>query len=76
MAQLERVARQAIGPLLKELVVFDQFAGAGLPENTRSIAMGLILQDESRTLTDDDADRGVAAAVGALGAEFGARLRG
>jgi len=76
VAQLDRVVRQAMGPLLKELVVFDQFAGAGLPENTRSIAMGLILQDDSRTLTDDDADRGVAAAVGALGAEFGARLRG
>ena len=76
VAQLERVVRAAVGERLRELVVFDQFVGAGLPENTRSIAMGLILQDDYRTLTDDDADGSIAAAVGALGAEFGARLRG
>jgi phenylalanyl-tRNA synthetase beta subunit len=34
------------------------------------------LQDDSRTLTDEDADQSVADAVKLLEGEFGARLRG
>jgi phenylalanyl-tRNA synthetase beta chain len=38
--------------------------------------MGLILQDSSRTLTDQDADRCVAEMVKLLERDFGAKLRG
>jgi phenylalanyl-tRNA synthetase beta chain len=36
----------------------------------------LILQDVSRTLTDQDADQAIADAVAALSGTFGATLRG
>jgi phenylalanyl-tRNA synthetase beta chain len=38
--------------------------------------MGLILQDVSRTLTDQDADQAVADVLATLNHEFGAKLRG
>lgn len=75
-ARLEGIVRVTLGPLLRDFVLFDEFAGKGLPENTRSLAMGLILQDASRTLTDLDADGAVAAALAALDRDCGAKLRG
>ncbi len=75
-ADLAGVARQALGGLLEDLVVFDEYRGAGLSDDVKSVAMGLILRDPSRTLTDDDADRAVAAVVQGLTARFGAELRG
>lgn len=68
------VAKSA-GPLLRELRLFDEYRGRGLPDGHRSLAMGLILQDDSRTLVDADVDRLVASVVTALTAETGAVLR-
>lgn len=73
--EVEATLRQALGAVLAAVFVFDVYTGKNLKEGEKSLAMGLILQDASRTLTDEDADRGVAAAVGALEAAFGARLR-
>ncbi len=66
----------ASGSQLKESFVFDEFVGKGLPEGTRSLAMGLILQDESRTLTDADVEPMMASIVAALDKSLGAKLRG
>jgi phenylalanyl-tRNA synthetase beta chain len=75
-ATLEACLRATLGPRLHDLVLFDRYAGPGLEAGSRSLAIGLILQDVSRTLTDLDADQAVSEAVGALGRECGARLRG
>ena len=75
-AAVEASLRSALGALLREVRLFDVYRGAGLDPNARSLAMGLILQDVSRTLTDHDADDAVAAAVAALGRDCGAVLRG
>jgi phenylalanyl-tRNA synthetase beta chain len=61
--------------IVNELVLFDCFHGPGLSAGRKSLAIGLILQDGSRTLTDEDADRCVADVVTMLEGEFGARLR-
>ncbi|UXI69520.1 phenylalanine--tRNA ligase subunit beta [Tahibacter amnicola] len=73
---VQAVVRQAIGEALTGLVVFDQYVGAGLGSGTKSLAIGLILQDSYRTLTDQDADHFVNSAVAALERECGGRLRG
>jgi len=73
--EVETALRQALEAILVRVLIFDVYTGKNLKEGEKSLAMGLILQDASRTLTDEDADRGVAAAVGALEAAFGARLR-
>jgi phenylalanyl-tRNA synthetase beta chain len=51
----ENVTVSASG-LLSELRVFDVYRGPSIESGRKSIALGLILQDSSRTLTDVDAD--------------------
>ncbi|MDR3388756.1 MAG: phenylalanine--tRNA ligase subunit beta [Rudaea sp.] len=75
-AAVEACVRGALGRRLAEVVVFDQYLGANLGQGTKSLAMGLILQDDSRTLTDEDADASMAQALAALERECQARLRG
>jgi phenylalanyl-tRNA synthetase beta chain len=61
----ENVTVSASG-LLSELRVFDVYRGPGVDFGRKSIALGLILQDSSRTLTDVDADAVVATVVARL----------
>jgi phenylalanyl-tRNA synthetase beta chain len=74
-AEVAGVIRSALPRMLQELVLFDCFRGPGLSEGRKSLAIGLILQDSSRTLTDEDADRSVADAVARLERDLGAQLR-
>lgn len=73
---LESSLRAALTTQLGDLVLFDVYQGGGLESGTKSLAMGLILQDVSRTLTDHDADSAVSAALAALARDCGARIRG
>ena len=75
-AQVEQVLRATLGSRLFALRLFDQYRGPGLEAGRKSLAVGLILQDASRTLTDDDADRCVREAVAALEQACKAKLRG
>jgi len=68
--------RRAAGPVLRDLLLFDRYQGAGVESGCKSLAMGLILQDNTRTLTDQDADAVVARVVAELGSAHGARIRG
>ena len=52
----ERVTFTA-SSLLRDLRVFDVYRGPGVETGRKSVALGLIFQDISRTLTDDDVDR-------------------
>ena len=63
------------GGLIREVWIFDVYKGAGIEAGRKSVAIGLILQETSRTLTDDDADRAMAAAVKELEDKFAAVLR-
>jgi phenylalanyl-tRNA synthetase beta chain len=65
----------AAARLLKELLVFDIYHGDGVESGRKSLALGLILQDLDRTLTDEDADRTVRAVLDDLQAHLGARIR-
>jgi phenylalanyl-tRNA synthetase beta chain len=73
---LRATVEASLGERLRELRLFDRYVGPGLDAGFKSIAMGLILQDVSRTLTDQDADQAMAAVIDALSRECGARLRG
>jgi phenylalanyl-tRNA synthetase beta chain len=70
----ENVTVSASG-LLSELRVFDVYRGPGVDFGRKSIALGLILQDSSRTLTDVDADAVVTAVVARLRDELSASIR-
>ncbi|MBQ4854237.1 phenylalanine--tRNA ligase subunit beta [Rhodanobacter sp. B2A1Ga4] len=75
-SQIEQEVRRTLGERLKELRLFDRYSGKGVEAGRKSLAMGLILQDASRTLTDDDADRCVREAIAALEQSCKAKLRG
>ena len=70
----ENVTVSASG-LLSELRVFDVYRGPGVDSGRKSVALGLILQDSSRTLTDDDADAVVASVVTRLRDFLSATIR-
>jgi phenylalanyl-tRNA synthetase beta chain len=70
----ENVTVSASG-LLSELRVFDVYRGSGVENGRKSVALGLILQDSSRTLTDVDADAVVASVVTRLRDVLSAAIR-
>ncbi len=74
-AALLDVVRRAAPIILREAFVFDIYSGPQVGPTEKSVAMGLILQDTSRTLTDDDADGILKAVRAALAREFQARIR-
>ena len=75
-SQIEQTVRRTLDTRLKELQLFDRYSGKGVEAGRKSLAMGLILQDDSRTLTVDDADRCVREAIAALEKTCTAKLRG
>jgi phenylalanyl-tRNA synthetase beta chain len=74
-AAVSASVKAAAGPALRDLLLFDRYAGKGVESGFKSLAMGLILQDESRTLTDRDVDAVVAAVTAALQRDHAAAIR-
>jgi phenylalanyl-tRNA synthetase beta chain len=70
----ERVS-VAASTRLQELRVFDIYQGKGVESGRKSVALGLILQDLNRTLTDADADEVVAAVCTELRSSLDAKIR-
>lgn len=73
-ALTERVTAAA-PELLKEVRVFDVYRGPGLESGRKSVALGLIFQDISRTLAEEDVERLMASIVGQLHESLNARIR-
>jgi len=70
----ERVTLAASN-LLRGLRIFDVFRGPGLEKGRKSVALGLIFQDISRTLTDDDVERLMGSVRAELRESLNARIR-
>ncbi len=73
--KLVRAVASAAPDLIQEVRIFDVYRGPGIEAGLKSIALGLILQETSRTLTDEDADSAMIKAVRKLQEEFAAELR-
>jgi phenylalanyl-tRNA synthetase beta chain len=65
----------AAGSLLRELVVFDVYQGPGIESTRKSIALGLIFQDNNKTLKDEEADALMTIVASDLGANLDAKVR-
>jgi phenylalanyl-tRNA synthetase beta chain len=72
--KIDKAIRQAAAGLLVDLALFDVFRGAGLPDDSRSLAYRLRLQAHDRTLTDTDVADLVAKVV-KVTEKLGATLR-
>ena len=73
--QLVQAVASAAPDLIRDVRIFDIYKGPGIEAGLKSVAISLILQETSRTLTDDDADAAQAAAVQKLRDSFSAELR-
>jgi len=67
--------RASLGAVLVQAFVFDIYTGPQVGDTEKSVAMGLILQDPSRTLTEQDAQQALESARIALSRAFNARFR-
>jgi phenylalanyl-tRNA synthetase beta chain len=74
-SDLIRTAERAAPEIVKSVRVFDIYRGPGIEAGLKSVALGLILQETSRTLTDVDANTVQAAVFGELKKEYAAVLR-
>jgi phenylalanyl-tRNA synthetase beta chain len=67
--------RAAAGLLLRDLSVLSVYRGEQIEKGKKSIALSLNLQDTSRTLTDEDADRVMAQVTQNLRDRLGGNIR-
>ncbi|MGL4523514.1 MAG: phenylalanine--tRNA ligase subunit beta [Bacilli bacterium] len=52
--QIQAIVEQTASKLLKDVRIFDLYAGDRLPEGKKSIAFTLVYRDNERTLTEED----------------------
>ncbi|MCK9397109.1 MAG: phenylalanine--tRNA ligase subunit beta [Methylobacter sp.] len=60
---------------LQDIVVFDIYRGKGVEEGSKSVALSLIIQDFSQTLTDSEIDAIFSGLLETLTANISAKLR-
>ncbi|BBA34025.1 phenylalanyl-tRNA synthetase subunit beta [Methylocaldum marinum] len=73
--RLVECVKEADGSILRQVVVFDVYRGQGVETGRKSVALGLVLQDEAETLTDARVDETMGSILERLSKEFNARLR-
>ena len=62
-------------PLLHQIQLFDVYLGKGVPENKKSLAFLVLMQDTHKTLVDIEAEAAMAELLNLLEKQFGASLR-
>lgn len=73
--QLYAIARSSEKNLLKEIQLFDVYEGKNLPEGKKSYALSFIIQDTTKTLTDEQIDKIMSKLQQHFEKEVGAVLR-
>ena len=73
--ELLAAVRRHAGERLEDVVLFDVYTGNKVESGSKSVALGLILQDTSRTLTDADVDALLGDVTACLSREFNAAIR-
>ncbi|WP_457674133.1 phenylalanine--tRNA ligase subunit beta [Thiolapillus sp.] len=74
-ARVEAVARKAAPEIVRDIRIFDVYTGENIDSGLKSLALSLILQDYSHTLTDEETDGAVDVVLEALHTELSAKLR-
>jgi len=70
-----RCVRNSCGEALRDLQLFDVYRGQGIDSGKKSLALGLIFQSASSTLTDTEIEEMVAGVVMAVGRDLDGVLR-
>ncbi|MBP1677429.1 MAG: phenylalanyl-tRNA synthetase beta subunit [Bacteroidetes bacterium] len=74
-AEIEKIAYETERKLLKNVTLFDVYEGKNLEPGKKSYAVSFILQDETKTLTDNQIDSIMKKMISNLENKTGAKLR-
>ncbi len=74
-ATIEECVKRHAPASLREVTLIDVYTGKGITKGLRSVALGLILQDISRTLDDSEIDSAMSCILNGLTEDLGATLR-
>ena len=61
--------------LVQDIQLFDMYVGKGVPENKKSLAFRIVMQETQRTLQDTEVELAVQQLVSCLEQAFAAQLR-
>lgn len=73
--EIEKVVRGAAGDRLQNYRLFDIYRDQSLPEGKKSVAIGLDIGDQDKTMTDDEIDQIMVTVLAALDSKLDAQLR-
>lgn len=73
--EIRALIRQTAPEILQDIRLFDVYTGEKVDSGLKSLALGLILQETSHTLTDQEVEDVVSGVLSALSDKFGAKLR-
>jgi phenylalanyl-tRNA synthetase beta chain len=74
-AEIERVAMESEKKVLRNVNLFDVYEGKNLEAGKKSYAVSFVLQDSSKTMTDEQSEQAMARIQKALEEKLGATLR-
>ena len=75
-ADVEKISFDAERKLLRQVGLFDVYEGKNVEEGKKSYAVSFILQDSTKTMTDQQVDSAMDRVRKALDEKLGAKVRG
>ncbi len=75
LQDLRDALRSQLPGLVKDVQLFDVYTGKGVPENKKSLAFRIVMQDTQRTLQDSEVDAAMQQLMDCVEQAFGAQLR-
>ncbi|MCU7846351.1 MAG: phenylalanine--tRNA ligase subunit beta [Candidatus Thiodiazotropha sp. (ex Monitilora ramsayi)] len=72
---IRNMIRETSGKIIKDIRLFDVYTGKNVDSGRKSVALGLILQEKSHTLTDQEVDEVIQRVLHRLSDELDAKLR-
>ncbi|GHN00628.1 phenylalanine--tRNA ligase beta subunit [Cytophagales bacterium WSM2-2] len=74
-SEIESLARNTEQRLIKEIIAFDVYEGEKIDQGKKAYALGFTLQDENKTLTDEEIDKTMTKLMSAFEGKMGAIIR-
>mgnify|MGYP001242790732 CR=1 FL=1 len=73
--EVQKLVRATEKQLIREIITFDVYEGEKIPEGKKAYALGFTLQDESKTLTDEEIESTMQRLMEAFEQKLGAVIR-
>ncbi len=73
--ELVKSIKSVTSEIFQEILLFDVYTGTGIEDGLKSVALGLILQGFSSTLTEEDVEKEINKIITVLNDRYGATLR-